>query len=209
MGEDPVRINQLLDIIFDYGPFWVYGVIFLACFIENILPPFPGDSFIVAAGGLVAVDRIDFAATSFVVISGGISSVMLLYLLGRNFGRDFFMRKNFKYFSADDIANVERQFNKWGVVILIFSRFIVGFRSALALVAGISRFQIEKMFIFSLISYVLFTGLLMYGAIKFVENLDIIRHYFRTYNLIIWPVLIIALALYIIDKFKRVRGNRR
>jgi len=209
MVEDPAKINQWLDLIFSYGPIWVYGIIFVACFIENIFPPFPGDSFIVAAGGLAAVSRLNFYLAFLTIIAGGVASAMVVYLIGKNYGREFFIKKNYKYFSASDIVKVENHFNKWGVLIIIFSRFVVGFRSALALVAGISRYQIVKMFLFTVISYILFAGLLMYAAFQFVENLNLIKIYFKTYNMIVWPILIILLTLYIMNKIKSLRKNRK
>ena len=207
MAEHPGQIDQFLDLVFSYGPFWVYLVIFLACFIENLVPPFPGDSFIVAGGGLVAASRLDFIPAFLVVLAGGLTSVMILYLFGRNYGRDFFMRKNYKYFSAADIVKVEAYFRRWGTPILVSSRFVVGFRVALAVGAGISRYGTFRTFLYSLVSYVLFAGLLMYTAIKFVENYEVIEKWFKTYNMIIWPVLIILLAFYILRKIKNVRNK--
>ncbi|UCG60301.1 MAG: DedA family protein [Candidatus Zixiibacteriota bacterium] len=209
MGEDPVKINQLLDFIFSYGPFWVYLVLFAACFIENLFPPFPGDSFIVGAGALVAVARLNLAISLIIVIVGGILSVMVIFLLGKRYGRDYFMRKNFKYLSAADIIRMETKFERWGAVILVFSRFVVGFRSVLALVAGISRYDTSRMLIFSTVSYLLFAGLLMYASMLLVENLGLLKEYFRTYSLIVWPVLIIVIGFYIIRKFRAVRKGSR
>jgi membrane protein DedA with SNARE-associated domain len=208
MGEDPARINQLLDFIFSYGPLWVYLVLFAACFIENVFPPFPGDSFIAAAGALVAVARLEWPLALGTVIIGGMGSVMLIYMFGKRYGRDFFVRKSYKYFSAADIVKVEGHFRKWGALILIFSRFVVGFRSALVLVAGISRYNPVRMLIFSTISYLLFAGLLMFAAMSLVENLDVLDDYFRAYNMIIWPILIILLALYILRRYRMSKEGK-
>jgi len=201
MGESLSQVNQYLDFVFRYGPLWVYIVLFAACFIENIFPPFPGDSFIVAAGGLVALSRLDIIPTFIVINAGGIASVMVMYLLGRRYGRDYFIRKNFKYFSAADIVKVEQKLDRWGVLILLVSRFIVGFRSALAIVAGVGRYPSFKMFVFSLLSYFAFTGLLLYIAWKLVDNLDAIEHGFRHYNRVIWPVLILAVILFVVHRY--------
>ncbi|HKK20812.1 MAG TPA: DedA family protein [candidate division Zixibacteria bacterium] len=208
MGEDPVKINHLLDLIFTYGPVWVYAVIFVACFIENIFPPFPGDSFIVAAGGLAAVHRLNFVFAFSLVVAGGLASVMVIYGIGRRFGRDFFLEKNYKVFSADDIHRAENAFDKYGAPILIFSRFVVGFRSALTLVAGISDYKAGRMLLYSLISYMLFTGLVMYLAAKLVENLHGIVEYFETYNKIAWPILILIVLLLILYKVKTLKKDR-
>lgn len=205
MSENLAQIDHILDSLFAYGPFWVYCVIFLACFIENLFPPFPGDSFIVAGGGLAAASRLDPFLTFVLVIIGGMSSVMILYFLGRNYGREFFLRKNYRYFSSEDILKVEGKLLKWGTVILIFSRFIVGLRAALAIVAGIGRYRALKMFIYSTVSYLLFTGLVMYVSYKLVENFDKIEYMFRTYNRIVWPVVIAVLLFYVVRKVMAVK----
>ena len=106
MSESFALINGYLDYVFTYGTFWVYLAIFVACFVENIFPPFPGDSFIVAAGGLVAVSRLDPAPAMLAVVGGGMCSVMLLYSFGRLYGREYFIRRNFRYLSAADILKV-------------------------------------------------------------------------------------------------------
>ena len=198
MSDTLNLINQYLDTLFAYGPFWVYLVIFLACLIENLFPPFPGDTFILAGGGLVAMERLNLMATIAVVIVGGMISVMILYHFGRTRGRSYFLKKDFKFLPAADILKVENKFARWGAVILIFSRFVVGIRAGLAVIAGIGQYRPERMLLFSAISYVLFTGLVMYIAVKLVENYERIEHLFRTYNTIAWPIVIAVVLLYVI-----------
>ena len=41
MSETLAQIDRYFDLLFAYGPFWVYLVIFLACFIENLFPDNP------------------------------------------------------------------------------------------------------------------------------------------------------------------------
>ncbi|MCK4373498.1 MAG: DedA family protein, partial [candidate division Zixibacteria bacterium] len=205
MSEHPEQINQLLDYIFAYGSVWVYLAIFTACFVENVFPPFPGDSFIVAAGGLVALGRLDFTLTLLLIITGGMASVMFIYYLGRRFGRSYFIRKDFKYFSASDIEQMEERFRKWGAVVLVASRFIVGMRVVLAVVAGIGRYPAGRMILFSTLSYLLFAGLLFLAAHKLVENLSAVEYYFTAYNHVAWPLLIGLVALLVVHK---VRARR-
>ncbi len=205
MGENPAQISEWLDQIFAYGPFWVYAAIFVACFIENIFPPFPGDSFILAAGGLVAVDRLDLLYSAATILVGGVASVMVLHRFGMHKGREYFFRKNFKYFTISDIENMESRFERYGALILIGSRFVVGLRSALAIAAGISRYSPIRMLVYSSISYFLFGGLLMYIAIVLVENFDLLMSYFRAYNMVLWPIVIIMVAFVVWRKLAKYR----
>jgi membrane protein DedA with SNARE-associated domain len=205
MIESLQYINQWLDFLFSYGAIWVYLVIGLACFIENIFPPFPGDSFIVAAGSLVALDRLSPVGAMLTVNIGGLTSVMILFLIGRRFGRDFFIRKNYKYFSAKDIEVSEQRMARWGGGILVASRFVVGFRVAIAIVAGLSRYNPGKMFLFTAISYVAFTCLLMYFGYSLVDNLELIDEIFTEYNRIVWPILGVIVLLWIYRRYKNSR----
>ncbi len=205
MSDNPLHITQLLDSVFSQGPLWVYLVLFAACFIENIFPPFPGDSFILAAGGLAATARLDLYAAFTIVVVAGLSSVMIMYYTGRRYGRRYFLKKDFKYFSAADIMRVERYLAKWGGAILILSRFIVGFRSAIAVGAGIGRYHTAKMLLYSLLSYVLFVALLMYVAVTVVDNFDVVARYISTYHRILWPIVIVLLLVYVARRFVQLR----
>jgi len=209
MSEHPEQINQLLDQIFAYGPVWVYLVIFAACLVENLFPPFPGDSFIVAAGGLVALGRLDMTLTLVLVIIGGMASVMILYFMGRRYGHAYFVRKDFKYFSAADIERMEHRFRRWGALVLVASRFIVGMRAVLAIAAGISRYPAGRMAVYSTASYIVFCGLLFYAAFKLVENLAAIEYYFNTYNRIAWPLLTGLVIILVVRKIMATRKEKR
>ena len=72
MSENPQQVSEWLDLIFSYGTFWVYLILFAACFIENIFPPFPGDSFIAAAGGLVALGKLSLGLSFFLALAGAL-----------------------------------------------------------------------------------------------------------------------------------------
>ena len=207
MTNSPEQFNELLDSVFRYGSLWVYVVLFAVCFIENIFPPFPGDMFILAAGGLVAVNRLMPVPTLSVIIVGGMTSVMLLYVLGRRYGRDYIVRKNFRYFNATDIARMEKRLAHWGWLILLLSRFIPGVRSVIALAAGVARYPQARMALLSATSYLVFAGLLLFSSMKLVANLDPVIHYIGLYNKIIWPILLVVVIGYVVFKYRKVRNG--
>ena len=205
MGENFQQVSEWLDWIFAYGSGWVYVALFVVCFIENVFPPFPGDSFIVASGALVAFGRLDFVMSAIFIAVGGLSSVMVMYYLGRRYGRDFFMRRDFKYFPAEDIIQFENSLKRWGALLMIFSRFVVGFRSAIAVGAGMGRYAPVRMVAYSLVSYILFGGLLMYFGFALAENFDRIAHLWRTYNTVAWVVVIMLVSSLVTWRVLKVR----
>jgi membrane protein DedA with SNARE-associated domain len=208
MFDSLPQVNELLDSIFRYGPGWVYAAIWVACFVENVFPPFPGDTFILAGGVLVGLGRLDLAWVLVAANSGGLSSVMVLYYLGRRFGHSYFMRRDFRYFSADDVKKMEARLERSGALILMASRFILGLRAALAVAAGIGRYPVLRTAGFSLVSYLAFTGLVVFVGLKLVQHFDVIRRYFVTYINILWPILVILGLVWIVRRFLKLRKDR-
>ncbi len=205
MGELPGTLSEYVDMLFSWGAFWVYAAIFAACFIENIVPPFPGDTFILAGGALVGLGRLDPWLTGAIVVVGGVLSVMILYRFGRRHGRTFFMEKDYRFFSADDIREVEKLLARWGGLVMISSRFIVGVRSAIAVTAGMARYPTVSMLIFSVLSYILFTVLLMFTAYGLVSNLDRLEEWVGTYQGIVWILVGIVMTGLLIVQIIRKR----
>jgi len=193
MEQSLQLINDFLDRLFAYGPFWIYAALFVASFVENIFPPFPGDFFTLTGGGLAAAGRLDIVAVYLMVCAGGLGSIIAIYYLGYYRGRDFFLRKNYRIFSREDIFRLEEWFQRKGVLLLIFNRFIVGARSAVALVTGISHYPSGRAFTYIFISFLLFNGLLLFSSYIFVVNFETIAHYFHLYEKIVWPIIMILI----------------
>jgi len=200
-------INEFLDSLFAYGPFWIYLAIFVAAFVENIMPPFPGDFFTLAGGALAAADRLNIFGVFAVVVFGGLSSTMLVYYLGYSLGRDFFMKKNYRYFSREDIEQLERWFGRHGGLLLVFNRFIVGARAIITLVAGIGHFPPLKAVLFLLASFVFFNGLLLFASYIFVINFETIAAWYNQYEKVALPIIVTIIIILIIWKIYRIRKN--
>jgi len=200
MSESAAQINEYLDFLFAYGPIWVYLALLVACFIENIFPPFPGDTFIIVAGGLVAAGRLELWLSCLLILTGGLGSTMCLYYIGRRFGRDFFLKKNFKYLPTSDVHKAEDYLIRRGALVMIASRFIVGFRAAIALVAGIGNYGSVKTLVYSAVSYCLFAGILFFVGFSLVENLDRIGSYFKTYNTVVLVLVALTVIAYVARK---------
>lgn len=196
MEELLAQVNNYLDYVFDYSWFWVYTLIFFVCFVENIIPPIPGDAFMVAGGVLVALGKLNIFLLLLVIIAGGLTSVMLLYWLGKKYGRDYFIRKNFKYFRGQDIMKLEVRLQKHGPWLLTASRFFVSMRTVLALSIGIGRYPAKKTFIFSLLSYLIFSSILVFSAMTLVENLE----YLKSFYYLIWAIVAAMIIVFLIRK---------
>lgn len=196
MNEFGGSVNQILDTVFSHGTFWVYLIICVGCFIENLLPPFPGDAFILAAGALAAAGRLEPITAGIAALIGGMLSVFILYFIGQRYGREYFIKKNFRFFNAKDIQRTEQRFEKWGALILIVSRFLFGIRSAVSVTAGIVNYPRVQMLLFSALSYVVFITLWMLLASGVVSGIGDLQTTITNYGKIVGFIIIGAVILY-------------
>ena len=112
--------------------------LFLAGLIEVVFPPFPGDATFLA-GGFVAGRR-DFLLAWPVCAAwlGTFLAAALLFLVGRIWGRPLLKKRFFaRLLPLEQQKRIERWFTRYGLWVVLGSRFIPVVRSGIALAAGI------------------------------------------------------------------------
>ena len=73
---------------------YVYAILMISCYIENIFPPLPGDSVVVIGAYLVGIGFLKFEFTYIVTGIGSILGFMTLYYVGVIFKNKIVHRKN-------------------------------------------------------------------------------------------------------------------
>lgn len=194
LGEN---LATIVDWVISLGPVWIYLLIIIASFIENIFPPFPGDTVTVAGAALAAKGHLSFSAVFACAYFGGVLSTMLIYYFGRRHGHSYFMNRDFKYFPKNKLVEFENWLQRRGVWLIAGSRFVVGFRTLVALSAGIGRWPVGKMFLFTSFSFWLFNALLMSATYLLVDNLETLTSYLLIYQRYVLALLGLAIAVLI------------
>jgi membrane protein DedA with SNARE-associated domain len=200
-----MSFDQILEFIRSQNEFIIYGILLVSAYIENIFPPFPGDMVTLVGAYLAGVGNIAYIGVLLSVVIGGIAGAMTLYVIGKVSGRPFFETGRGRYLIKSNLQRVEMKFDKYGSGIILASRFIPGIRSAIAITAGIVKFDIYRMVILSTISFVLWTGMLTGLMIYFKSNWQIIAHLISHFN----RVFLAAVALLLIGWVVRALWKRK
>ena len=199
-----MSFDQVLEFIRFQNGFVIYGILLMSAFIENLFPPFPGDMVTLAGAFVAGEGNIGYIGVLVSTTSGGLLGMLVLYYLGRSKGRRFFERRNSKYTGKAALERVETLFRRYGASLLIVSRFLAGVRSAVAIAAGIGDVRPSRMVGLSLISFLLWNGILLGLMIASKSNwemiMDIVRKY--TYLLFISGAAII-LALVVLRLWRK------
>ncbi|MGF1669897.1 MAG: DedA family protein [Balneolaceae bacterium] len=191
-------LDQLIEWITTLSPLSIYSVFFIIAYMENILPPIPGDLLVAFGGYLAALQLVSFTALLILTTIASVIGFMSMYAVGSYWGsiieekkhRFWLMRFiDFKYYSKG-----KRWMQKWGQGAVLANRFLAGTRSVISLAAGITKTKVLPTIISSTISSVLWNFILLGAGWLVYENWQIIGDYLNIYGRIVIIGILIALA---------------
>ncbi len=204
-------LNDLIKFLLPMNDIFLYIFLFLSAIIENLFPPIPGDTITVLGAFLVGVKRLNYFWVYASTTLGSVFGFMLLFSVGKFFGRKFFDGKNYKHFSIEKIQKTENWITKYGYWIIFANRFMPGIRSVISIVSGISKLNTILVFIFSLISASIWNLIWIHTGFLLGDNWDIVKENFskimRNYSLIAFIVIISAIVIIII--IYKMRNNNK
>lgn len=194
-------MEHLIEIIqnnVQYAHFIIFGALLLAGF--NI--PVSEDAMLFISA-LIASKNPEYLPHLFVAVyMGAYLSDIICYGLGRVLGPKLFEIKFFaKMASQDKIDKISLFYEKYGIVTLIFGRFIpFGVRNALFLTAGLGKMNAVKFALSDLLACTISTVCFFSLYYKFGES---VIEYVKEGNIILFSLVAVVLTVYLIIKRKR------
>lgn len=206
-------INSLIERMLESHQHVLYLFLFLSAIVENLFPPIPGDTITALGAFLVGRGRLSFPAVFILTTLGSVIGFMLLYYLGRFLGREHFMHRDYRYLSAQSIAEAERRFARFGHYAVLANRFLPGIRSVISLVSGISMLPPLKVFIFALASAAVWNYIWIQAGFSLGNNWQTVREraeaLFARYNIAMISLMAAALLAYLVYRIWVRFRNRR
>ena len=147
-----MTIEKLLNELRSLPDFLIYFFLGLSAFVENLVPPIPGDTITAFGAFLVGVGKLSFVGVYISTTIGSLLGFLCLFWVGGFLGRRFFIERDFRFLRAKDIIKAEEWFGRYGYFLILCNRFMPGIRSAVALAAGMSRFRTLPVMLLSLLS---------------------------------------------------------
>jgi membrane protein DedA with SNARE-associated domain len=202
-------LNDVIQYLLPTKDIFLYIFLFFSSIIENLFPPVPGDTITAFGAFLVGIKRLNYFWVYLSTTLGSTIGFMLLFLLGKFFGRKFFDEKNYKHFSAEKIQKTENWIKKFGYWIIVSNRFFPGIRSVISLVSGISKLNTYLVLLYSLISASVWNFIWIETGYLLGNNWEIVKEKYSrlmwTYNI---TAAIIAAVIIILFIFFRLYKNK-
>jgi len=172
--------------------------------------PFPEDITFVLTGILLAQEVINTIPAFFAVYSGLLIADLILYSMGRKYGRKVVMYKPFaKMLTPERFLRLEYKFATRGTSYILFGRHLPGLRAHLFLVAGVMRMPVLKFFFADAFSAVF--SVIIWGGAGYVfgyKFLFLRERFAKIEHTVIMPILGIGVAagvIYLLFRFYRDR----
>lgn len=190
-------IQQILHALTTLPPVLIYLVLGLGAAIENIAPPIPADTFVLA-GALLAARG---AANPWLVFSAtwvlNVSSALAVFLVARRYGRAFFKMPVARWLLREhQLEQIGGFYDRWGVPAIFLSRFLPAWRAMVPVFAGVSGMNGWKVVPPMAIASGVWYGLLVYLGAFMGRNLQTIVDIFNSIsNILLWVALVFIAAL--------------
>lgn len=197
-------VQSIVEWINVVPPLGIYLIFFGIAYIENIIPPMPGDVIVAFGGYLAAEGVISFTLLLVITVIASVIGFMNMYWFGRKWGagleqnpKDHLLTRfiDYKYFDKG-----KKWMNRWGQLVVLSNRFLAGTRSVISLTSGMSGLPVGLTVLNSFLSS-LFWNTLLIGAGWYIQgNWKIIGQYLSNYGKIILALIVLILVLRFIFK---------
>jgi membrane protein DedA with SNARE-associated domain len=192
-------VQQIVDWISVAPPLGVYLIFFGIAYLENVVPPIPGDVLVAFGGYLVAEGVIRMTPVWTLTVVASVLGFMTMYWVGYKWGAQIEANKGkhivLRYIDYKYFERGKSWMSRWGQGVVLANRFLAGTRSVISLTAGMSHLNITPTIISSLVSSILWNTLLLAMGWLIRDNWHVIGHYLSNYGKIILALIALFIVL--------------
>ena len=190
---------------------WGYLIVFFAPLLEILVPMVPGEITLILAGYAVSQGRLDLVICIVIAASGAMTGVTISFALGRAFGFPLIERYGqWLFITTRHLDRVNRWFHHWGESLLVFEYFIPSVRHVVAFVAGASKLHWRRFAVFVYPGGVLWaTAFILIGFFLGPSFITFIETYYEWIGIGIGVVVVLALAWFILERWREARSQGR
>lgn len=192
-----------------WPPFWSYAILGFSAFLENVIPPVPGDTVVVFGAYLVGRGALDWQPVYAATSVGGTAGFMVMWYLGLTQGRSLIVRhpRVVRILSEKHLDRAQAWLDRYGLWLVVANRFLTGIRSAISLAAGMGRMRFRGVFLAALLGIMAWNGILLGAGLLVGRNWPLVLEWVSVYNRV--GLAILALAVLAVGGRWWIRRRRR
>jgi membrane protein DedA with SNARE-associated domain len=212
-------LEQIVEFVRHLDNTYIYVFLFVIAYLENVIPPIPGDLPIAFVGSLIAIDDLSFFWCVVWSSVGCTLGFFSMYSAGRFIGTRLYesnaggMNNKLaslarKFFPPEHLDDVRANFAKYGYWLIVANRFLAGTRAIISVSAGISHLSLTPVIICAAISAVLWNGLLLAAGYLLGESWETLGNYITTYSLVFTVVILAIVGFFAVRYIRKLRASQ-
>jgi membrane protein DedA with SNARE-associated domain len=187
-----------------------YVGIALLMLLECVFPPIPSELIVPLAGFTTVNGEYSFFWVCVAATTGSVLGAIILYYLGKLVGGERLMDWADRYgkwlgVSRRDIERSVSWFDKHGVAVVFFCRFIPGIRSLISIPAGMASMSMVPFLIYTTIGSAIWIIVLAYIGRVLGANYELVEQYLSPISKIVLALVVVGGGAWVISRFVRQR----
>lgn len=192
-------VNELVDFVDTYGA----PVVFVVVALESLGVPLPGETMLIAVGTAAGLKHEPILPLFLLTWAGAFVGDNIGFAIGRRYGRRGIRRLGALLHLTDArLDGFEEKFRRYGVVIVVFARFLVPLRQLNGLIAGSLHMPWGRFAVANAVGAALWVGLWLVLSDRFSFVLEHLDHLHGV------GIAVLALAVLAVGGFVLVRWRR-
>jgi membrane protein DedA with SNARE-associated domain len=182
-----------------------YGGVVLLMAVESACIPLPSEVIMPFAGYLVSTGRFGLQEVAIAGAIGCLLGSYVAYFIGATGGRQAFESYGrYVLISTHELEIADGFFERWGSLTVFAARLLPVIRTFIAFPAGVSRMNLWRFSIYTLLGSYPWCLLLAYAGMKMGQNWRHLAPYFHRFDDLIALLLAIAIAAFL---YVRLHGR--
>lgn len=167
-------LESLYSWLSGLPPGGVYLALFIIAYVENIVPPIPGDVAIVVAGMVAAAGAVSLPVLIALSAVSGALGFMSVYAVGKRLDAALLDPARFRWLPKDDIRKAEGYVARYGYLVVAANRFMPGVRAVIGLSVGMSGLGPGRVAALATLSAAVWAALMGALGYALVDNREVL-----------------------------------
>ena len=178
---------------------------------DNLFPPIPSEIILPLAGFAAAQGVFSLPGALFATTAGSVIGAIVLYWLGRGFGRDrtVWVFQKMPLLKVSDLERTEAWFAKHGYKAVFFGRMIPLFRSLISLPAGVERMSFAVFVVLTTAGSALWNATWVIAGFQLGEEWERVEPYADTFQKVVILAVLVVVGTFVVVRVREYFPRRR
>ncbi|MEM1043053.1 MAG: DedA family protein [Bacteroidota bacterium] len=192
----------------DLPPVWIYATVFTVAYLENVIPPIPGDMVVAFGGTLVGLGKVGLVPVIALATVAETLGFLTVYLVGRRIGDAVLDPDRLRWIPKEGARKVKRWLERYGLGVVAANRFLSGARAVIALMVGAARMRPGPVALWATVSAAAWCALIVYLGFVVGAQWEVIGTWLARYGQVVTVLLVLGLGAYLGAKRWRRSAQR-